>query len=346
MLGRGYRVDELESELESDAGGEPGPQDPLVGKRFGAYHVFKKVGGNALADTYWADWLGNRGRRTPVTLEIIREEVSRVEGFSKVFAEQARISAMPQHPNLNRTCDYGNVAGRFFLANEYSSGRRLDLVLQGLRRLGVQPGLKFSVALVRDVARTLGASRALRESDGSSEIVHGDIRPSNISVVHRAKSHLLGIGLARLARAIGWPASVEGPCIYMAPEQLTGSPVDPRTDVFSLGIILWELFTGEPLFYGHSPPDALWSVLHGDVFPPSLLAPQIPLELDCIVLTALSADPARRYASPAKLAAELSSVRMATRRSDAFIPLRRVAQGPRAEQKLLILPRRRFELLN
>jgi eukaryotic-like serine/threonine-protein kinase len=218
-------------------------------------------------------------------------------------------------------------------------------MLQGLRRLGVHPGMRFSVALVRDIARALGAARALG-NDRSLEVVHGDIRPSNIVVIHRAKSQLRGLRLARLARAMGWPATVEGPCIYLAPEQLTGGAADARTDVFSLGIILWELLTGEPLFYGHSAPDALWSVLHGEVLPPSLLVPQVSLELDSIVLTALARDPARRYTSAAKLAAELSTVKVAQRKSDVFVPIRRAARPPRPEPKMLILPRRRFELLN
>ena len=342
MLRFGYRVEELQSDEDS----EPGPKDPLVGRRFGGYQVFKKVGQSAVADTYWADRIGSHGRRTPITLEIIREEVAHAEGFSNVFAEEARISALPHHPNLARVCDHGVVDGRFYLANESSAGRRLDLMLQGLRRLGVHPGIRFSVGLVLDIARTLGPSRARREQGRPAEVVHGDIRPSNITVVHRAKAQLLGLGLARLARAMGWPAAIDGPRIYLAPEQITGGAVDARTDVFSLGIILWELLTGEPLFYGHSPPDALWSVLHGDVFPPSLLVPELPPELDRIVLTALSPDPARRYPSASKLACELSIVKFAPQLRDAFVPARRVALAPRSEPKILLFPRRRFELLN
>jgi serine/threonine-protein kinase len=333
MLRLGYRVEELQSDGNDDSG----PKDPLVGTRFGAYQVFKKVAKSALADTYLAYGLASRGRRKMVALDIIREEVSEAEGFSNVFAEQARVSALPEHPNLVRVCDHGVIDGRYFFANEYSSGRRLDVVLQGLRRLGVRPGVRFSVALARDIARSLGQAHA---------VIHGDIRPGNIAVVHRAKSQLLGIGLARLARAIGWPAVIEGPCIYLAPEQLTGSAVDARTDVFSLGIVLWELLTGEPLFHGHSPPDAMWSVLHGDIFPPSFLVPHLPHELDRIVLTALAPDPARRYPSAAKLAVELAELKFAPRGSDSFLPIRRVAAPPRIEPKILLLPRRRFEMLN
>ena len=132
----------------------------------------------------------------------------------------------------------------------------------------------------------------------------------------------------------------------MAPEQITDGAVNTRTNVFSLDIILWELLTSKPLFYGHSPPDALWSVLHGDVFPPSLLVSELPPELDRIVLTALSRDPARRYPSASKLASELSIVKFAPQLRDAFVPARRVALAPRSEPKILLFPRRRFELLN
>jgi serine/threonine-protein kinase len=343
MLRLGYRVEEL----QSDENDESGPKDPLVGTKFGAYQVFKKIAKSALADTYLAHGIASRGRRKMVGLDVIHEEVSQADGFSDVFAEQARISALPEHPNLVRVCDHGVVDGRYYLANEYTSGRRLDVVLQGLRRLGVRPGVRFSVALARDIARSLGQAHAIREEGGRRiEVVHGDIRPGNIAVVHRAKSQLLGIGLARLARAIGWPSSIEGPCIYLAPEQLTGGTADVRSDVFSLGIVLWELLTGEPLFYGHSPPDAMWSVLHGDIFPPSFLVPQLPHELDRIVLTALAPDPARRYPSAAKMAIELAELRFAPRGSDTFVPIRRTAAPPRIEPKILLLPRRRFEMLN
>jgi serine/threonine-protein kinase len=343
MLRLGYRVEEL----QSDENDESGSKDPFVGTRFGPYQIFKKVAKCALADAYSAYGISGRGRRRIVTLEIIRQEVSQTEGFSKAFAEQARIAALPEHPNLARVGDYGVVDGRYYMANEYSAGRRLDVVLQGLRRLGVRPGVKFSVAVTRDIARSLGHAHALHDDAGRRvEVVHGDIRPGNIAVVHRAKSQLLGTGLALLARALGWPATVEGPSIYVAPEQLTGGAVDPRTDVFALGIVLWELLTGEPLFYGHSPPDAMWSVLHGDIFPPSFLVPQLPHELDRIVLTALAPDPARRYPTAAKLAAELAELRFAPRGSDTFMPIRRVAQPVRTEPIIMLLPRRRFALLN
>jgi serine/threonine protein kinase len=344
MLRLGYRVEEL----QSDGNDESGPKDPLVGTKFGAYQVFKSVAKSALADTYLAYGLASRGRRKIVALDIVREEVSQTEGFAKRFADQARTSMLPEHPNLVRVCDHGVVDRRYYLANEYSAGRRLDVVLRGLRRLGVRPGVRFSVALARDIARSLGQAHAVRDDAGRRvEVVHGDIRPGNIAVVHRAKSQLLGIGLARLARAIGWPSVIEGPCIYLAPEQLTGAAVDARTDVFSLGIVLWELLTGEPLFYGHSPPDAMWSVLHGDIFPPSFVVPHLPHELDRIVLTALAPDPARRYPSTARMATELAELRFAPRGSDAFLPIRRkVASIPRTEPRIMLLPRRRFEMLN
>jgi serine/threonine-protein kinase len=342
MLRLGYRVEELKS-ADND---ERGPKDPFVGTRFGPYRVLKKVATSALADAYSAYGLAGNGQRRIVTLEIIREEISRMEGFAKVFSEQARISALPEHPNLVRVSDYGVVDGRYYLSNEYSAGRRLDVVLQGLRRLGVRPGVKFSVAVARDVARSLGHAHALVDEAGRRlEVVHGDICPANIAVVHRAKSQLLGMGLARLARALGWPAATEGPSIYLSPEQLTGAAVDARTDVFALGIVLWELLTGEALFYGHSPPDAMWSVLHGDIFPPSFLVPQLPHDLDRIVLTALAPDPARRYPSAAKLAAELAELHFA-RENDAFVPIRRVTRRARTEPTIMLLPRRRFALLN
>jgi serine/threonine-protein kinase len=345
MLRLGYRVDEFQSDANGEVNDEP--KDPLVGTRFGSYQIFKKVARCALADAYLAYALASRGRKRIVTLEIIREEASRAEGFADAFAEQARISSLPDHPNLVRVCDHGFVDGRHYLANEYSAGRRLDVVLQGLRRLGVRPGVRFSVALTRDIARCLGQAHTVRDESGRRvEVVHGDIRPANIAVVHRAKSQLLGIGLARIARAIGWPAAVEGPCIYLAPEQLTGGRIDARTDVFSLGIVLWELLTGEALFYGHSPPDAMWSVLHGDIFPPSFLVPQLPHEVDRIVLTALAPDPARRYPSAAKLAEELAALRFSRRGSDTFVALRRAVRPHRVEPMIMLLPRRRFEMLN
>jgi serine/threonine-protein kinase len=343
MLRLGYRVEEL----QSDENDESGSKDPFVGTRFGQYQVFKKVAASALADAYSAYGVAGRGRRKIVTLEIIREEVSAAEGFSKAFAEAARAAALPDHPNLVRVSDHGVIDGHHYLANEYSAGRRLDVVLQGLRRLGVRPGVKFSMAVTRDIARSLGHAHTFHDSAGRRvELVHGDIRPGNIAVVHRAKSQLLGTGLALLARALGWPTAIEGPSIYLAPEQLTGGAVDARTDVFALGIVLWELLTGEPLFYGHSPPDAMWSVLHGDIFPPSFLVPQLPHELDRIVLTALAPDPARRYPTAAKLAGELAEMRFAPRGSDTFMPIRRVVGPARAEPRVMLLPRRRFALLN
>jgi hypothetical protein len=90
----------------------------------------------------------------------------------------------------------------------------------------------------------------------------------------------------------------------------------------------------------------MWSVLHGDIFPPSFLVPKLPAELDRIALTALAPDPQRRYPSPAKLASELAELRFAARASDTFVPVRRAIRGPRVEPTILLLPRRRFNALN
>jgi serine/threonine protein kinase len=173
----------------------------------------------------------------------------------------------------------------------------------------------MAVLIAREVARGLGYAHAFRDQQGQHlAIVHRDVHPSNIMLLDAGAVKLVDFGIARvtselrLATTGARAGSLRGECPFLSPEQITGEPVDARSDLFALGAVLWEMLTGRRLFEGASDFDIMSAVINGAIAPPSQLAPEIPAALDRVVLTALERDPQRRYQSGDQLAADLEQL--------------------------------------
>jgi serine/threonine protein kinase len=296
----------VSSMVASDVGG---------GVPFGRYRLLDRIATGDMAEVFRGVAVGAQGFERVVAIKRIRPEVAQVADVGKLFADEARLSAMLEHPNIVQVYDFGAVDETFYIAMEYMRGRNLEQALAALRASRQRMAPAMAVLIAREVARGLGYAHAFRDQRGKHlAIVHRDVHPSNIMLLDAGAVKLVDFGIARvtselrLATTGARAGSLRGECPFLSPEQITGEPVDARSDLFALGAVLWEMLTGRRLFEGASDFDIMSAVINGDIAPPSRLAPEIPEALDQVVLTALARDPQRRYHSGDQLAADLEQL--------------------------------------
>jgi serine/threonine protein kinase len=281
-------------------------------ERFGRYFLVDRIAIGGMAEVYRAVTQGAEGfRRTFVVKRILADKASSPT-FIRMFCDEARISALLHHPNIVQVYDFGHVKGSYFLAMEYLPGKDLSSLMRVLRaaKAAVPPALAAYIA--REAAFGLHYAHTLRSSGGQGlGIVHRDVTPSNIMLLFAGGVKLLDFGIAKAATAAsaaGEKEGIKGKFGYLAPEQARGADVDARADVFALGVTLWEMLVGRRLFAGKEELETLRNVLQKPVPPPSSLRPEIPPELDRIVLRALERTRERRYATAEEMARDCDAV--------------------------------------
>ena len=284
------------------------------GEEFGRYRLLHRIGSGGMAEIFRGVAVGAQGFERAVAIKRIREEVVELADMSQLFADEARVSALLDHPNIVQVYDFGAVDGMYYIAMEYLKGRNLEQVLSTLRRRGERLAPSLAVLIAREVARGLAYAHGLADERGMPlAIVHRDVSPANIMLSQVGAVKLLDFGIARITSklrlAVTRGRALRGKCPYLAPEQITSEgEVDGRADIFALGAILWEMLTGRRLFVGTSDFEVLASVLNREIPRPSTLVPGLPAQIDDIVLGALARDPAQRYRSADTMAIALDEV--------------------------------------
>jgi eukaryotic-like serine/threonine-protein kinase len=303
----------------------PGSLRP--GDTFGRYQLLERIGRGGMAEVFRAVAQGVQGFERVFVVKRIRPDKSDSPKFVQMFCEEARISALLNHPNIVQVYDFGQIEGAYFMVMEHLVGKDLSTVMRAVRaRRGAMPP-SLAVFVARDVARALHYAHTLALSDGSSGgIVHRDVTPSNIMLLKAGSVKILDFGLAKataLARrqdAGGGAPRLAGKLAYLSPEQVRGTPIDHRSDIFSLGVVLWEMVSGERLFAAENASDTLHNVLMRPIAEPSRRRDGIPAVLDAIVAQALEREPAKRYASAEEFANELDRFLVELPVADQAIP--------------------------
>jgi serine/threonine protein kinase len=320
--------------------------DPRPGAEFGRYRLLQRIGSGGMAEIFRAVAVGAQGFERTVAIKRIREEVAELADIGKLFADEARVSALLNHPNIVQVFDFGAVDGMYYIAMEYLKGRNLEQVLSALRQRGQRLAPSLAVLIARDVARGLAYAHDLADEHGRPlSIVHRDVSPANIMLSQMGAIKLLDFGIARITSelrlAVTRGRALRGKCPYLAPEQITneGEP-DGRADIFALGAVLWEMLTGRRLFVGSSDFEVLASVLNRDIPPPSRLVPELPPALDEIVLRALARNPAQRYLSADALAVALDEAMhlLPSRYGDLSALLSQLPLHPTEELRVPVAP--------
>jgi serine/threonine-protein kinase len=285
---------------------------PALPETFGPYLLLQHIGEGGMAQVFQAAVRDSDGQARELVVKRIRAELSASPELVRMFADEARITALLHHPNIVHVMDFGQVDGIQFLAMEYLDGRDLASVQRALRPAGLSLRAPLVAQIGLEVARGLHHAHTLCDRFGRPcLIVHRDINPANIMLLRAGGVKILDFGIAKASELVGKAqtsiAKVKGKLGYLSPEQARGEPLDGRSDLFSLGITLWELLTGQRLFAGSSNFERIRNVLGAPIPAPSSLRRSVPPALDRIVLRALERERSRRYQSAGHVASDLAA---------------------------------------
>jgi beta-lactam-binding protein with PASTA domain len=271
--------------------------DSLNGTLFdGRYKILKKIGAGGMADVYCAEdqTLGRQ-----VAIKILNDRHAGDEQFVERFRREAQNAAGLNHPNIVSIYDRGEAEGTYYIAMEFLDGRSLKELIVAR---GPSP-IPVAIGYARQVLAALRFSHR-------NGIVHRDIKPHNVIVDAEGRIKVTDFGIARAGAAsqMTEAGSIIGTAQYLSPEQARGAPVDQTSDLYSVGVLLYELLTGTVPFTGDTPVEIAMKHLSQIPEPPSVKRPEVPADLDAIVLRALAKDPADRYASAEEMDADLARI--------------------------------------
>ena len=273
----------------------------------GRYRIVRHLARGGMAEVYVAeDQLLNR----IVALKVLFPELARDEAFVERFRREARAAASLNHHNIVSVYDFGGEDDSWFIVMEYVEGRTLRDII---RDEGPMDPAR-SAELASEVAAALAAAHA-------EGIVHRDVKPANVLIAAGTGTvKVADFGIARAAnvlQGLTMPGTVLGTASYLSPEQASGAEVDHRSDIYSLGMVLWEMLTGKAPFTGDSPVAIAYQQLKAIAPPPSTVNHRVPRGLDAVVMKAMSKDPAARQPSAEELRKELLAIDRAVGDPDA-----------------------------
>jgi serine/threonine protein kinase len=297
--------------------GQPLSSDPRADvSRLGKYQLLRRLATGGMAEIYIARAEGMAGFEKLVVLKRILPQHAESEDFIRMFLTEARLAATLHHPNIVQVYDIGEDAGTYFFTMEWVKGQDLRKLVRASRKAERALPLEHIMLVVTGVAAGLEHAHEQTDPEGRPlGIVHRDVSPSNVIVTYDGAVKLVDFGIAKAASAQSATVAgtLKGKIPYMSPEQCRGEQVDRRSDVFSIGTLLWELTTGMRLFSGDNEIAVLNRVARGDVPPPSTVRPDYPAGLEDIVMKALRSDPNQRYQTAMDLQIELEDFARETR---------------------------------
>jgi serine/threonine protein kinase len=276
-----------------------------VGETFGRYQLLGLLGQGGMGRLYIAERRGIQGFVKIVALKRIQPHLADSKQLREMFLNEARIAARLEHPNIVATYELGEVDGKYFISMEYLPGEDLSAIITGCEDSRMP--IDVAAALTQQAAQGLHYAHEARDGHGRPiGLVHRDVSPRNIFVTYHGVVKLLDFGVVRgPERQKSIPGVFKGKYGYCAPEQIEGRPVDRRTDVFCLGIALWECLTGARLFDAATDAATIDAVRSRLIEAPSALRPDVPAELDAITMRALARDPDRRFKTAHDMSEEL-----------------------------------------
>jgi serine/threonine-protein kinase len=279
---------------------------------FGKYRLVRKISSGGMGEVYEAMYCPEGGFQRRVAVKRIHPHLAEQPTFVDAFRTEAELAARLAHPTLVQVMDFGRIGATYFLAMEYVEGTTLGTLLY--RMMGARE--RLAPALVAHIGRELldglaYAHEIARGDDGRPlRVIHRDVCPSNVLLSLSGAVKLADFGVARALRdaTTMQTRTVVGHAGYLAPEQASGAPMDERTDLFAVGVILWELLTGQHLFLLDTEAATVMALVSREIVPVSALRPDLDGWWDSFFARSLARDPPQRFESASEMAFALSAL--------------------------------------
>jgi serine/threonine-protein kinase len=312
----------------------------------GRYEVVGHLATGGMAEILLGRLVGPSGFERPVVLKRILPHLARTRSFVDMFLDEARIVARIRHPNVVAVHELGREGEELYLVMEYVEGESLGGLMRRMWMRNEELGYQLAAHVVAEACAGLHAAHELEDDSGKKQhLVHRDVSPHNLMVTYSGQVKVLDFGIAKAADRITRTEAgqVKGKFEYMSPEQCRGRPLDRRSDVFALGVVLYELTTSRRLFKRSHELAALKAICEQPVVPPSRVATGYPPELERICMRALSRRREERYTTAADmrrdLLAALRTFEGSAMQEEALADLMRALFADRIEDKQDMLRR-------
>ena len=293
--------------------------------RLGSYEIVRKLARGGMAELFLARTLGPEGFEKLVVLKKILPSHSENPKFVRLFLDEAKLAATLDHPHIAHVYDMGKVDGHYFFTMEYVHGQDVRTAMRRAARMDRKFPIDHAVQIARNVAAALHYAHERRRADGTLlDIVHRDVSPSNVIVSYDGSVKLVDFGVAKAATSTvkTRTGTLKGKISYMSPEQAKGAPIDRRSDIFSLGIVLWELVTTQRLFKADNDLATIQMIINSKPTPPTQLRAECPNELERILLRALATNVDARYQTAEQMQLDLDELAREQKLNQSTVSLR------------------------
>jgi serine/threonine protein kinase len=286
------------------------PSSEALPRRFGKYTLLRKIATGGMAELFLAIQKSVAGFEKLIVIKRILPAMNQDRGFIEMLLHEARIAATLSHANIVQIFDVGQHEGSYYIAMEHVHGEDLRSMVRQMRKKGVNEfPIEHAISIMLDVCGGLAYAHEKRDMDGSAlGIVHRDISPQNVVVTFSGDVKIVDFGIAKSdnkMQAETRSGKLKGKVPYMSPEQARGEVIDSRSDIFAVGVMLFELTTGKRLFKGQSEFETLKLICDRDYPLPSQVRPGYPADLELIIMRALTKDRAQRYQTARDMQADL-----------------------------------------
>ncbi|MFI5184487.1 MAG: serine/threonine protein kinase, partial [Vicinamibacteria bacterium] len=292
-----------EDATPSSGGGSP--------DAFGPYRLLERIAAGGMAEVFRAKRTGVEGFEKVLAVKRILPHLSDNKEFVEMFIDEAKMVAGLAHPNIVQIFDLGRIDRTYFIAMEYIQGKDLRTILKQAKEKGSRIPLDLSVLVISRVCSALEYAHRKKDDDGQPlKIVHRDISPQNILISFEGEVKLTDFGIAKATSKASTTdrGALRGKLLYMSPEQASGVPMDRRSDVFSLGVVFYEMITDSKPFLGTSEKGILEMVRECRIERPRALNPRVPETLENVVMRALEKNPDQRYQDASEMYRDLERV--------------------------------------
>lgn len=281
-----------------------------TGTAFGQYELIEHIATGGMAEVYKARMKGLEGFQKIVAIKRILPHLTDNDEFVTMFIDEAKLAAQLQHPNIIHIYDLGKIERSYYIAMEYIDGLDLRSILNKLQAKGERFPLPLALYVGARLADALDYAHRKRDFKGQAmALVHRDVSPQNVLISYEGEIKLCDFGIAKAASKASHTraGALKGKLQYMSPEQAWGKDLDHRSDIFSLGLVLYEMIVGRKAFSGDSELSILEQVRSPRLVPPREVDPTIPPEVEQILLKALKEKREERYQSAADMAKDLEA---------------------------------------